>query len=137
MVWGNASDVNKKISFKGYKTSNRQELVSFDESLTFIPDNIVGNPNNPQKINFAMTGLENINAESLRLYPNPTTDVLHIAYDAAGIEQVEIFDNVGRRMGNYVTLNNNTINVAGLLPGIYTIKVKFEGVTHMHKFIRK
>ena len=137
MLWGNASDVNKKISFKGYKTSNRQELVSFDESLTFIPDNIVGNPNNPQKINFAMTGLENINAESLRLYPNPTTDVLHIAYDAAGIEQVEIFDNVGRRMGNYVTLNNNTINVAGLLPGIYTIKVKFEGVTHMHKFIRK
>ena len=97
----------------------------------------MGNPNNPQKINFAITGLENTNTESLRLYPNPTSDILHIDYDVAGIEQVEIFDNVGRRMGNYVTLNNSTINVAGLLPGIYTIKVKFEGVTHMHKFIRK
>ena len=137
MIWGNPSDFNKKITVKGYNSSNDQELTSVDESILFIPDNIIGTPANPHRVSFISTGLDLVNNKNLKLYPNPVNDILHVNYDAAGIEQIAIYDNLGRRLGNYVELNKNTLNVSNLLPGVYTIRVKYQGQSQIHKFIRK
>ena len=137
MVWGNTDDVNKKITFKSFNTSNNQELSLSDQSLSYVPDNIIGTPASPYKINFVVAGNTEVNVNQLKLYPNPVTDVLHFDCNPIGVEQVEVIDNVGRQLIGYSNLNKNSINVGNLVPGIYTLRIKYNGKITNHLFVRK
>jgi hypothetical protein len=137
MVWGNTVDVNKKITFKSFNTINNQELSLSDQSLSYVPDNIIGTPASPYKINFIVAGNTEMNMDKLKLYPNPVTDVLHFDCNPSGVEQVEVFDNVGRQLIGYSSLNKNSINVGNLGAGIYTIRIKYNGIITNHLFVKK
>jgi Secretion system C-terminal sorting domain len=137
MVWGNTDDVNKKITFKSFNTTNNQELSLSDQTLSYVPDNIIGTPASPYKINFVVAGNTEVNVNQLKLYPNPVSDVLHFDCNPAGVEQVEVFDNVGRQLIGYSNLNKNSINVGNLGAGIYTLRIKYNGIVTNHLFVRK
>jgi hypothetical protein len=137
MVWGNLEDVNKKITFKSYNTTSTQELIADNQSLSFVPDNIIGNPASPYQISFATSGNAEVNVNKLKVYPNPVNDVLHFDCNLNGIEQVEIIDNLGRQSIGYSNLNKNSINVGNLVPGVYTLRIKYNGKIINQLFVRK
>lgn len=137
MVWGNVEDINNKISFKAFDSLNNSEMISDDLSLSFVPDNITGSPDSPYKISFVRSGINSPNNSRLSLYPNPATDVLHLNYEAAKVEQIEVYDNMGRKLGNYVEMDKTSINIGSLVPGVYTLKVKLDGIQTNHMFIKK
>ena len=137
MVWGNVEDVNNKISFKAFDSLSNSEMISDDLSLSFVPDDITGSPDSPYKISFVRSGINSPNNSRLSLYPNPATDVLHLNYEAAKIEQIEVYDNMGRKLGNYVEMDKTSINIGGLVPGVYTLRVKLDGIQTNHMFIKK
>jgi hypothetical protein len=78
-----------------------------------------------------------VNMDKIKLYPNPVSDVLHFDCSPAGVEQVEIIDNVGRQLIGYSILNKNTIDVSCLFPGIYTLRIKYNGIISNHLFVKK
>lgn len=137
MVWGNSDDLNQKITFKSFNPATNQELVMTDISLGFIPDNIVGSAASPYKINFNISGNTNINADMIKIYPNPVSDILHFDCEPSAIGEVEILDNVGRQLTGYSNLNKNSINVGNLVPGVYTLRIKYNGTITNHLFVRR
>jgi len=137
MIWGNIEDVNKKITFKSFNTINNQELSFSDQSLSYVPDNIVGTPASPYKINFVLAGNNEVNIDNLKLYPNPVSDVLHFDCNPNGIEALEVIDNLGRRLIGYTHVSKNSINVSSLLSGVYTLRIKYNGNVTNLMFVRK
>ncbi len=137
MVWGNLDDINKKITFKSFNTINNQELSTSEQSLTYMPDNIVGSTVSPYQINFVVAGFNDVNMDKLKLYPNPVSNVLHFDCNTTGIERLEVIDNVGRTLIVNTQVNNNSINVSNLVPGVYTLRIKHNGNVTNHKFVRK
>ena len=52
MVWGNADDVNKTITFKSYDPISSKELLATHSTLKFLPENITGSTATPYSIDF-------------------------------------------------------------------------------------
>jgi hypothetical protein len=137
MVWGNMEDANKKITFKSFNTANTVELIADNQSLTFVPDNIIGTAVSPYQISFVSSSNAEVNMNALKIYPNPVNDVLHFEYDPSSIQQLEIIDNVGRVMLSDKQMIRNSINVGHLTSGVYTLRIKQNGNVTNHLFIRK
>lgn len=85
------------------------------------------------------SGIENINAENILLFPNPTTNELFIKLNK-GTYNVTLFDAVGKQLNNYHWQLNNTttknINTSHFSNGVYYINLKAEnGTATNFKFI--
>lgn len=81
-------------------------------------------------------GIENAETAKVNLYPNPTTDVLHIDCEET-ISNVAIFNALGQRMmvsnqqGNAIVMN-----LSALTKGTYTMRIELEnGSVINRKFI--
>lgn len=70
------------------------------------------------------------------LYPNPTTDFIHISdINLEGVSTL-IFDINGRRVFNY-SISNNSINVSKLASGSYFLNIQMGNKLLKHKFIKQ
>ena len=62
-------------------------------------------------------------AKGFKLFPNPAYgDEVHITSAIDAIKDIEIFDLFGERVLNK-KLDANTLNIAGLLPGVYVLQL--------------
>ena len=77
-------------------------------------------------------GIDDVTANSVKLYPNPTTGNLFI--EVEGLQKVEVIDAVGRVV---MTETNSTINMSNLANGIYTVRVTANGNTAVKKVVKK
>jgi hypothetical protein len=75
--------------------------------------------------------------ENMRLFPNPTSGSIQIANpNAVRIKKVEIYNLNGQKFE--VELQNNTIDAAGLVPGIYILRIEnLDGRQGVFKFIKE
>lgn len=77
--------------------------------------------------------------ESIKIYPNPTTEILNIETDSK-INSIAIFDAKGSLIKNFQETgisNGKRINVSDLISGIYMLKVKTSTSEFTKKFIKK
>jgi hypothetical protein len=94
------------------------------------------------KVDDACKG-ENINehANSVGIYPNPTSGELRIENGELRIENVEVFDVFGRNIllptCPLVHSPTATINISHLSPGIYFIRIQTENGVIMKKIIKQ
>ncbi len=79
-------------------------------------------------------GIEMIdgNGKKVRVYPNPTDGWLTI--DADNIQSIEVYDNTGRRVAEYVSTNR--IDLSHLPLGGYVLKIRMEKGVSIHHVIR-
>ena len=83
------------------------------------------------------------NAQELtgvRLYPNPASDVLNIAYDnELGTEvTVEVFDILGRAIISEISNDNQIVlNINQLAKGSYVVSIVTDGKQSIQKFVKK
>ncbi|MBT8288146.1 MAG: spondin domain-containing protein [Bacteroidia bacterium] len=79
---------------------------------------------------------------SVRIYPNPVTDVIHI-YNPLGhdIARISIYDMIGNRVSELTPLSNDTyfpVNRNGLNSGLYLIAIQHEnGSVSTRKLVLK
>ncbi|MGK0387427.1 MAG: hypothetical protein ACI94Y_000153 [Maribacter sp.] len=76
----------------------------------------------------------------VRLYPNPASNVLNIAYDnELGTETtVEVFDILGRAIISEISNDNQVIlNVGQLNAGTYIVSIMVDGKQSIQKFVKK
>ncbi|MFZ1611084.1 MAG: T9SS type A sorting domain-containing protein [Chitinophagales bacterium] len=80
-------------------------------------------------------GIENSLIESVKLYPNPANDNLHI--DLISDAQVSVFDMQGKLLyAASMTSGSNSINVSEFNSGTYIVKLQFEDEVITKKFVR-
>ena len=86
---------------------------------------------------------EKVTLDNLKIYPNPTTNILNIEFSTTDIKKVkfDIFDLNGRLIKTVSQENSNQvnqqINVESLQTGTYILVINTGKYTSTHKFIKK
>lgn len=86
---------------------------------------------------------EDVVLDNLKIYPNPTTNILNIEFSTTDIEKIkfDIFDLNGRLIKTISqensNQNNQKINVEDLQTGTYILVINTGKYTSTHKFIKK
>lgn len=71
-----------------------------------------------------VTGVEDPMTEEILIAPNPTSDLLHIKFNASGKRSLELFDVRGiSRMKQPVNEKTNEVNIRELQTGIYILRI--------------
>jgi len=83
--------------------------------------------------------IEDINAKTFSIAPNPTSGMLHINYGThAKAAAIDIYDTSGKLVFNQKGNQTENLDVANLNPGLYFLKVTgANGQSSIHKFVRK
>ena len=72
--------------------------------------------------------------DQLIVYPNPAKDFIQIE-SAVNIEKVSIFSVLGKKVAEFNTLFNNTIDIGSLNEGLYLLKIENETSSTTRKLI--
>ncbi len=137
-VWGSSDDTNKKITFKCYNPTTDKEYVASDKTSDYIMNTTKGTTASPYLISCSTTTDQSVfDAGDRIIYPNPVVNTLNFNYEPSGIELFEIIDATGRTKVYTKVINKNSVNVDGLVPGIYTLRVNYKGENYIHRFIKK
>jgi hypothetical protein len=82
-------------------------------------------------------GASNFEVAKVKLYPNPTSNILNIECTAS-IQAITVYNVLGQEVMNR-ELNNTSValDVSGLNSGIYVVKTVVEGITSSTKFIKE
>ena len=69
-------------------------------------------------------GNDELGSDAIRIYPNPASQEIHVMLENGRYSQVTLFDKTGRRvLTQTMSLGINTLEIAMLPAGIYTIQV--------------
>jgi len=85
-----------------------------------------------------MVSSEISNFESVKIYPNPTSDVFTVELPNELINSnIHIFDQLGKLVYSYENLENlNKVQITeNLVPGIYTIKIENDAMVSSNKLV--
>ena len=88
-------------------------------------DNVYGSLNN--------TNTKDVNHEKMRVYPNPTTDLIYLE-NLKSFEKVEIYDLIGNLKGTHC---HKVIDISSFSNGVYLFRLIFESNTTIIKVIKK
>lgn len=125
------TDSDGEIFISGYTGSFEFPVTSGAYSTTWAYDvcfvsKLQGNP--------AVSSLQNIKNEELKIYPNPTNDFITIS-ENVNIKNIQILGIDGRI---YKTINNSTkFDVNGLNSGVYFLKFELNNQIKNIKFIKE
>ena len=110
-----------------------------NNALTFTGDAIYGTPDHPFVLNFNVGGVE-----TLTVYPNPMDVELNVAgkLDGEGDVTLELFDVLGvlvfeKQVSASDNVLDESINVSGLVPGSYMLKVSQGDESKVFKVVKK
>jgi hypothetical protein len=80
---------------------------------------------------------EDFNSTQFSIYPNPTTNLLHIEGKGEIIQNVEIFNLSGKRVLQINANDIKTIAVGHLDNGLYLLKIQTESGSVVKKFLKE
>jgi PKD repeat protein len=74
----------------------------------------------------ACTGIDEVEASKIKLYPNPAKDMVHISSELE-MTSISIYNYTGQLL-NHVELkdSNYELNISSFTPGVYSIKINTE-----------
>lgn len=74
-------------------------------------------------INYSL-GISQFESSAIKIFPNPSQDIITIESIANTVLRIEVFDVYGKKVLNQTAIN--TMNVSSLASGIYVLKIKDE-----------
>jgi ligand-binding sensor domain-containing protein len=99
-------------------------------------DNVwIATGNGVSKLTLPNTGIDDNSNVSLKIYPNPVKDILHIDQFRVPV-QLTIYDLTGNGiLSRNLSGQFNSIDIHSLIPGVYILKIKEEGKVITRKLI--
>lgn len=128
--------INDAVSFTGSNFGSQYYYYFYDISVE--KPGLSCTSNRVQvTVDISTTGLQDISASGIQLFPNPVNETLNITVDKAGPILMNIYDATGRLVSNN-TFNNvhNTTSLAGLTAGVYMVELIKSGNTYKEKLIK-
>jgi hypothetical protein len=104
-----------------------------DEQGSFGRDNVLIN-----KIFLPSNSLQFIydTQNTVKIYPNPATDVILITLSQGNSAKIKIIDNSGRIILSKNITSTNYLNIQELKPGVYTIQIQISDKIFSQKLIK-
>nr|NQU91317.1 T9SS type A sorting domain-containing protein [Bacteroidota bacterium] len=128
---------DEQLAFRLYRPSNGEKFdleVSyenrFDNSGLFHTNGISVVKN----VKASSTGVANLEFSGVRIYPNPTSGMIHIT----GIEEsssIKIFNAFGEQIKHNEILTSNEVDLSGQPKGVYFIRIESEKGSYFEKII--
>ena len=110
-------------------------------NFTIVAENYGGTSFQPLSIIIEedTVGISTPIMEAFKVYPNPTSDALHVTSDVLQVKHIEIFDIYGKLHVSRVTCNENKtpIDISQLPAGVYIIKIQTDKGAYKQQFIKK
>ena len=114
-VYGNDQE---EVTFK-YIDLYSEEVYTLDNMVVYSDNAIFGSVNKPMVLNYGTMGIGENGANTISLYPNPTTTNAAINFETV-CDMVEVFNSLGVRVAEY----RNVDSIDGLeAAGVYVIRV--------------
>lgn len=127
-----------KLSFKLKTLDGNNEQALIDE-LSFGSNEVYGDALNPHQLHLqvATAITETSDDGSVRVFPNPVTDILQVKSDDL-IKAVYLSGSLGNSILSHLNLENysDQLDMSGLPPGVYLLKVQTERGTLVKKLIK-
>jgi hypothetical protein len=133
MVYGESSEA---LTFKIFDHNTNTEYAAVNV-VNFAPDAIHGTPIAPFVISNAPTGLEDITASQISVYPNPVKDLLQINHSLKSIDILQLTDLTGRILIEETNFAENTLNLSSLANGVYLLKLTKDSQNVVIKVTKK
>jgi hypothetical protein len=132
----------EKMQFRVYRSSTTEEMTLTPEWNLRMPNTDMFVENGLSAIRsfkLGAVGVDEPVGSTIRIYPNPATDVLFIAGEFANGTTVEIYDQLGKSvMRQGLQSDNNQLDVSRLNIGIYMVKITTDkGTPFTYKLIIK
>ena len=80
---------------------------------------------------------EDFNSTQFSIYPNPTTNLLHIESGEVEIQRIEVFNLTGKRVLQINANNSEIIEVGHLDRGLYLLKIQTTSGSVVKKFVKE
>jgi hypothetical protein len=94
---------------------------------------------NQYDFEYEPNSIANLNANAIKIYPNPVSDYLTIDFDEATIADVKMMDMNGRIISE-ISLNDNqtshSINLSQISRGVYFLSIEIEGQVLNYKLVK-
>ena len=114
-VYGNDQE---EVTFK-YIDLYSEEVYTLDNMVVYSDNAIFGSVNKPMVLNYGTMGIGENGADTISIYPNPTTTNAAINFETV-CDMVEVFNSLGVRVAEY----RNVDSIDGLeAAGVYVIRV--------------
>ncbi|MBQ8222004.1 MAG: hypothetical protein IJZ87_01455 [Bacteroidales bacterium] len=112
----------EEMTFKYYDTTTGEEF-EFANRMNYSNDALVGSMAEPFMLTRGTTGIGNVTANVVNIYPNPTTTDVEINLNAT-CNKVEVFNALGVKVAEYQNVDSiDALETAG----IYVIRITNEG----------
>ena len=148
---GRASDIIDLVWFKnnGDGTFGEEQVINDEQAQVYVYEiadfdgdndlDIASNEYNADNLSYVENlletlGTEEVNIQSIKIFPNPTHDILNFEGFKSDLIEVSIFDILGKRVMEQSSINGKTLNVSRLTNGVYTLKINNEITS---KFIKE
>lgn len=85
-----------------------------------------------------LLSVEHVGKGNFVVFPNPVADqVTIVGSDLSGNARVEIMNTLGQTVYQQMLSNDKTINISGLVKGVYFLRISDKGSTAVRKILKK
>lgn len=130
-----AGEGNASLRFRIYDQATG-EVFKAPESLSYSNDAVIGTLASPYVIQLYGTGIAEVTADAVTIYPNPVKNDLNISHPWKQVDKVEIINPEGRVLSSETDFIRSSLNVSNLSEGMYFLRITQNGQTVMLKFIK-
>lgn len=82
--------------------------------------------------------IDEVEVSQVQLYPNPVDNVLNIEINAFIVAKVKIVNMLGEIvLDEVITENNSMLKLDALSDGIFIVEIEVDGITQIHKLLKK
>ncbi|MDL2243349.1 T9SS type A sorting domain-containing protein [Bacteroidales bacterium OttesenSCG-928-J19] len=134
MVYGESGD---EVSFKIYDHQTGTQYLATNDKVSFKANNRYGTAGNPYVIYLDPTSLEEVSIEDIAIYPNPVETILNLHHSFESLDRVEVVDVSGRTLQIKENLEEKTMEVGDLTPGMYMLRITNNNESVVLKFNKK
>lgn len=129
---------NYQFTYTVPATSNKANM----HAVVMLLDNNTGAIINAKEFSLSGASIADVDAIDMNVYPNPATDNVTVAFEAAGDYTITITDMAGRVVSTNAYSNlsgaqNIAIPVADLMSGNYIVSVAAEGASYNQVLVIK
>lgn len=124
-------------NFSTMSNPSHTYLADGDYLVTLVASNNCGSDTVQQTIHLETTGFEENELAQVRIYPNPTNDVLYIEFTKQVVSDITVFSIEGKEI--LKKSNNNKVcplQISSLEKGTYFIKISTNGGSFMKIVIK-
>lgn len=141
-VYRNGTQIASSITSTSYTDMTATVGITYSYTVKAVCQSGVSGASNAAtaKLNNPNTGINELDAQFVSVYPNPAKDVLFVQLSNTLLNEIEIIDMTGRIVARYDKIGTykTEISLNNFSDAVYFIKITaIDGTIHFNKFIKQ